>query len=263
MEYVFDNSNANPRNPDHPPRRVQWGWRSADEMADVWIQVMTRSDADRLRLGRDVRRKMAEEDVVGCEALIAREPDYVDLRNDAASLYLELGQPEAALMHFTVVSRLESQSAVARYNVGVATEAAGRTAAAAAHYEAAVLLDPTYSLAHNNLGSVRLAEGRLDEARRHYERAVATSATNAEARNNLGAVLLAAGDAGAIVYLQQAISLRPTYPEAHFNLARAYASMGRPADAAAEGAVAEAQAVAAGKAELTAQVRELLRLNRR
>ena len=27
MEYVFDNSSANPRNPEHPPKRVQWGWR--------------------------------------------------------------------------------------------------------------------------------------------------------------------------------------------------------------------------------------------
>src|SRR3977135_3504885 len=50
MEDTFDNSNANPRNPDHPPTRVQWGWRSSDEMADVWIQVMTRTDADRARL---------------------------------------------------------------------------------------------------------------------------------------------------------------------------------------------------------------------
>ena len=127
MEYVFDNSDANPRNPDHPPERVSWGWRSSDEMADVWIQVMTRSDADRVRLTGDVRRKMAAEDAVGCETLIARQPDYVDLRNDAASLYLELGQPRDALRHFEAVARLQPQSAPAHYNVGVALEAAGRT----------------------------------------------------------------------------------------------------------------------------------------
>ena len=98
MEYVFDNSDANPRNPEHPPRRVPWGWRSSDEMADVWIQVMTRSDADRNRLAPDVRRKMATEDAIGCETLIAREPEYAALRDDAAALYMELGQPEQALI---------------------------------------------------------------------------------------------------------------------------------------------------------------------
>jgi tetratricopeptide (TPR) repeat protein/mono/diheme cytochrome c family protein len=261
MEYVFDNSDANPRNPDHPPRRVAWGWRSSDEMADVWIQVMTRSEADRARLGVDVRRKMAAEDVVGCETLIARQPDYADLRNDAASLYLELGQAERALTHFAVVRRLQPQSAAARYNVGVTLEALGRTADAAREYEAAVQFDPSYSLAHNNLGSLRVAEGRLEEARAHYERAVASGPANAEARNNLGAVLLAYGDpAASMVHLQEALRLRPSYPEAHFNLARALASAGRLADAIGEAAIAEAQATAADKSALVAQIREQLRL---
>ena len=40
--YVFDNSIGNPRNPDRPPMRARWGWRSTDEMADVWIQVTHR-----------------------------------------------------------------------------------------------------------------------------------------------------------------------------------------------------------------------------
>ena len=44
MTYVFDNSIGNPRNPDRPPTRARWGWRSTDEMADVWIQVITASD---------------------------------------------------------------------------------------------------------------------------------------------------------------------------------------------------------------------------
>jgi Flp pilus assembly protein TadD/mono/diheme cytochrome c family protein len=263
MEYVFDNSDANPRNPAQPASRVGWGWRSSDEMADVWIQVMTRSEEDRARLGVDIRRKMAAEDVVGCETLIAREPDHVDLRNDAARLYLELGQPQRALSHFAVVRGLQPQSAVARYNVAVTLEALGRTADAAREYEVAVRFDPGYSIAHNNLGSLRVVEGRVDEARAHYERAVASGPANAEARNNLGAVLLAYGDpAGSIAQLQEALRLRPGYTEAHFNLARAYASAGRFAEAVAEAEIAEAEAMAAGKSALAAQVREQLRLYR-
>jgi tetratricopeptide (TPR) repeat protein len=257
MEYVFDNSDANPRNPSHPARRVEWGWRSSDEMADVWIQVMTRTDADRARLGVDVRRKMAAEDVVGCETLVARQPDYADLRNDAASLYLELGQPQRALTHFAAVRQLQPQSAVARYNVAVTLEALGRTADAAREYEAALQFDPAYSVAHNNLGSLMVAQGRVDDARSHYERAVASGPANAEARNNLGAILIALNDASAsIPQLLEAIRLRPVYAEAHYNLARAYASAGRFAEAVTEAALAEAQAAAAGKSALTALIRD-------
>jgi Flp pilus assembly protein TadD len=258
MEYVFDNSDRNPRNPDHPPQRVSWGWRSSDEMADVWIQVMTRSEDDRTRLGVVSRHKMAAEDAIGCETIIAREPEYAAVRNDAAALYLELGEPERALPHFEAVRRLQPQSAVARYNVGVALEALGRVDAAAQEYQAAVRLDPRYSVAHNNLGNIRLAEHRVDEARREYERAVESGPGNAEAHNNLGAVRLAIGDAGgAIEPLEAAVRLRSTYPEAHFNLARAYAAVGRAADARRAAAIGEAQAIAAGKAELAARIREL------
>ena len=259
MEDVFDNSDTNPRNPSRPPTRVSWGWRSSDEMADMWIQVMTRSESDRLRLIADVRRKMAAEDAIGCETLIARQPEHVDLRNDAASLYLELGRPADALKHFEAVARLQPQSAQAHYNVGVALEGTGRAVEAARAYETAVRLDPAYSHAHNNLGSLLLSAGRLDDARRAFERAVESATDNVEAVNNLGAVLLALGDAAAALpHLTRATELRPTYPEAHFNLARAFASTRQPEAALREAAVAESQASAAGKAALVGQIRELL-----
>ena len=260
-EIVFDNSSENPRNPNRPPVRVSWGWRSSDEMGDVWVQVMTRTEADRARLSRDIRRKMAAEDAIGCEVLIAREPNHADLRNDAALLYMELGQPGRAAAHFNVVTRLRPQSAVARYNVGVAREAAGKSADAAREYEAALRLDPAYSLAHNNLGNVRLAEGRIADARRHYERAVETGPDNAEAHNNLGGVLVGFGEIdAAVAHLQDALRLRPAYAEAHFNLARAYAAASRFDEAIRE--ANEAQRSADGKPKLIEQIRQLIELCR-
>jgi tetratricopeptide (TPR) repeat protein len=260
-ELVFDNSSENPRNPNRPPVRVSWGWRSSDEMGDVWVQVMTRTEADRARLSRDIRRKMAAEDAIGCEVLIAREPNHADLRNDAALLYMELGQPGRAAAHFNVVTRLRPQSAVARYNVGVALEAAGKSADAAREYEAALQLDPAYSLAHNNLGNVRLAEGRIADARRHYQRAVETGPDNAEAHNNLGGVLVGLGEIDAAVsHLKDALRLRPAYAEAHFNLARAYAAASRFDEAIRE--ANEAQRSADGKPNLIEQIRQLIELCR-
>jgi len=37
MEYTYDNSEANRRNPQRPPQRVRWRQNSLDEMGDLWI----------------------------------------------------------------------------------------------------------------------------------------------------------------------------------------------------------------------------------
>lgn len=50
MEFTYDNSDANPRNPNHPARRVMWGPGSTDEMAGLHIAVapVARDDAEEL-----------------------------------------------------------------------------------------------------------------------------------------------------------------------------------------------------------------------
>lgn len=191
IEYTFNNSKSNPRNPDVEPARVAWGWRSSDEMADVWLQVLTRSDADRNRLQAQIDVKMLAEDAVGCEVLLQREPNYVPLRNDAALIYMKLGRPALALPHFEAISRLEPASANAWYNEGVALEAMGRKADAIDRYQRAVRLKPDYGVAHVNLGSLMVAEGRFDEARREYVSAVTAEPTSADAHANLAFVMLA------------------------------------------------------------------------
>ncbi len=50
MEFTYDNSDDNPRNPNHPARRVVWGPGSTDEMAGLHIAVapVEEDDADEL-----------------------------------------------------------------------------------------------------------------------------------------------------------------------------------------------------------------------
>jgi len=40
MEFTYDNSINNPRNPNHPPKRVTWGEQTADEMAEIHLRVV-------------------------------------------------------------------------------------------------------------------------------------------------------------------------------------------------------------------------------
>ena len=100
MRWVYDNSPNNPRNPERPPKRAQWGQHSSDEMGDLWIQVLTRNEADLVTLTRQFRAKVALEDINGYEAEIDRHPHNAALHDDAALLYLEIGRPGAAVMHF-------------------------------------------------------------------------------------------------------------------------------------------------------------------
>lgn len=219
-EYRFDNSPANPRNPLVPPRRAVWGFRTADEMADVWMQVMTASDEDRLTLERNFRRKAAAEDIAGGEMQLAVDPANAALHDDVAALNLELGRADAARIHFEAVQRLRPASAAAQYNVGTALEALKRYAEAAKRYRAALALDPHYARAHVNLGNLQLLDGRVAEAADHYRAAVESDRGNAEAHNNLGRALGLLGQrASAIVHLRAALTLRPT-ASTHVNLAQ-------------------------------------------
>ena len=52
MEFVYDNSAANPRNPSNPPKRVEWGSDATDEMAGLHIQVTPVRMEDLPELGR-------------------------------------------------------------------------------------------------------------------------------------------------------------------------------------------------------------------
>ena len=49
--FTYDNSDANVRNPNHPPRRVTWGAGSSDEMAGLHLQVIPANDDDMHELG--------------------------------------------------------------------------------------------------------------------------------------------------------------------------------------------------------------------
>jgi len=212
MSYTFDNSSDNPRNPSSPPERVRWGWRSSDEMADVWIQMFTRREADRQALMRVANRKMTSEDAVGAELLIEREPNHINLRNDAALIYQELGQPERALEHFVAVARLAPLSPAAHYNEGIALEALGRRDAAKAQYEESIRLDPSYARGHHNLANLLYTEQRFEDAAAEYQAALQIDPSNVDARCSLARVLTETNRAsGAVTEYEKALAQRPEY----------------------------------------------------
>ena len=91
MEYTYDNSSTNVRNPELPPARVFWGQRSRDEMGDLWFQLLAANETDRARMNAEISAKMTAEDIVGYETMLKVTPDDAELHDDVALLYMGMG----------------------------------------------------------------------------------------------------------------------------------------------------------------------------
>lgn len=266
MRYTFDNSSRNPRNPSMPARRVRFGQRSVDEMAELLVQVLPKSAADRAVLDRDFRVKATRDAIVGYETMLAGEPDSVPMHNDVAMLYLGTGDVEQAIAHFEIAVRLEPENRAAHYNLAAALTRARKTAEAIAAYRRALALSPGYAQAHNNLGAALTDTGALDEAEEHYRRALALDPDYVDARVNLavlrqtqgrvrdaigeyetarrraprhpvalngeGSAWQALGDLDrAMTRYREALASAPDYADARYNLGTALHARGRTGEA--------------------------------
>ena len=89
-EFSFDNSSGNPRNPNNPPERVVYGSNSDDEMADLILQVLPRSEADRDELLQAQAWQHDAEDMAYMAALEFSQGEQA----------YSSGQLAAATMHF-------------------------------------------------------------------------------------------------------------------------------------------------------------------
>lgn len=253
MEYAYDNSAGNARNPHNPPRRVRWGQQTTDEMGDVWIQVLARDDRERARLASDSRAKALREDVTGYRTMLARHPDDAALHENLAKCYLLLGERAAALTAITESVRLRPDSAAGRYNLGTALASLGRHDEAVREFTEAVRLDADFAYAHNSLGVSSHATGQTADAVGHFRRAIAIEPTYANAHNNLGKALEVQGRLDeAIAEYDEALRIQPDHQQTRRNMSDALARAIAAADAALQ------QATATPDPQLLIEIRERL-----
>jgi Tfp pilus assembly protein PilF len=208
MEYTYDNSADNIRNPQLPPARVYWGQRSNDEMGDLWFQLLATSEPDRLAMREQINAKMTVEDIAGYETMLRVDPKDAELHDDVALLYLGVGQLAPAVRHFEASAALKPDSAAAQFNLGTALAQAGRLDEAVAAFRSALARRPDYALAHNNLGQVMLAQGKTGDALKHLQEAVRLDAANPQAMFGLAEAYAAVGSFDlAIETIDKAIKL--------------------------------------------------------
>ena len=227
MRFSYDNSAGNPRNPSRPPRRVTYGWKTFEEMGDLWFQVLPRDRADRKILTQDFLRKERLAQLAGLEKQLEINPGDLGKRNDLGYWNLQAGRLTAAVRAFEEVLEGDPGSVFAWHNLGLARNLQGETSKATAAYRRAIEADPAHAPSLNNLAVVLVNTGQAAEAERHLRQAILIQPRYVEAYGNLGAILVSfARIEDAVAVYQKAVEIYPGYGPVHYNLAGLYQKAG-------------------------------------
>lgn len=227
MRYTYDNSADNPRNPHHPPRRVQYGPESTDEMGDLWLQFVARSAADTERLAASYREHELRKDILAAERLVARSSADARWRNLLGARYVQAGRTNDALVQLNEAVRLAPRSVEARFNLARALQLQGNITGAVRQFREASRLAPRDDSILVGLANALQDQDRTGEAATELRRAIALNPNAAEAHNNLGVALGMLGRLDeAVEHFRRALQIRPDYPDAERNLAAALQAIG-------------------------------------
>jgi len=175
MRYHYDNSSDNPRNPNHPPKRVLAGNQATDEMGHLWLQVLPHAAGDH-------RRELQE--AVMRHRLKKNPRDFVAHMNLGAILLSRLN-PQAAVDELLVAARLQPNRPEVHNMLGLGLATLNRNAEAIPHFELALKARPDYASARFNLATAQAKTGKVDEAIANLRRILAANPEDPYAKRRL------------------------------------------------------------------------------
>jgi tetratricopeptide (TPR) repeat protein len=216
MRWTYDNSAANVRNPNHPPRRVVAGNKASDEMGHLWIQVLPRNRDDLIILQESLMRQR-----------LRKYPNEFTAHFNLGAALQSMGKPEEAINHFLEALRIRPTDATARNNLGTALQSMGKPQEAISQFREALRNKPDYINAHYNLGNSLLSMGKPEEAVSHFLEVLRSRPDDADAHNDLGSALAMQGKlTEAAAHFEQALRINLEHANAHYNLGKVFAIQG-------------------------------------
>jgi Tfp pilus assembly protein PilF/mono/diheme cytochrome c family protein len=213
LHYVYDNSDENPMNPNHPPARVAGGNRSSDEMCHLWLQVLpVNFDAAQGDPRMALQEALARHN-------IEKNPGDFEAHYNLAAMLQARDKLDAAISEYEAAARLRPDDATANNALGAAWVAAGRPERGVRYLQSALQARPDYFDAHYNLGIALAAENDFEGASEQFRLALQLQPQDAGVEANLGATLAEMGRlAEAKSHFERALELDPNQPIAKENL---------------------------------------------
>jgi tetratricopeptide (TPR) repeat protein len=232
MRFHYDNSDANPRNPNHPAQRVRGGNQATDEMSHLWLQVLPRGEQDRrMELQEALMRHRLD-----------KYPGDFSAQFNLGALELAKENSTGAIPYLRAAVEARPDQPVALNTLGAALLSAGNASEATVILERALQLNPRYTNARYNLANALAEQQHWEPAAAQFRAVLKENASDAGARQHLGEVLRLWGDEMAAAHrMEDAVSryresLNFLWDDAqlHSDLGTALAKLSRFQEAVAE-----------------------------
>jgi tetratricopeptide (TPR) repeat protein len=175
MRYQYDNSAGNPRNPNHPPKRVRSGNQATDEMGHLWLQVLPHDAGD--------HRRQLQEAVM--RHRLDKNPNDAVAHTNLGAILLSRLDPQAAVTELRAAVRLEPNQPEVHNMLGLGLATLNRNADAIPQFETALRARPDYASARFNLATALAKLGRIDEAVANLRQILAANPNDAYAKQRL------------------------------------------------------------------------------
>jgi len=209
LEIMYDNSAKNPRNPNHPPKRVIWGFQATDEMAYLQLKVITEGNGSQLQMATPWDALIQE-----YRQLIETKPDDAKLYYDLATLLQRKGDLHQAFAALNKALELDPHMPEAHYDLGLILWQQGHLDYGIKEFRDAIRVRPTYEQAYFKLGAALFQKEELDSALTEFQAALRLNPQNAGAYLAVGSILERKGNidaaAAAFHHAQMLMNARMT-----------------------------------------------------
>jgi Flp pilus assembly protein TadD len=232
MRYHYDNSAANVRNPNQPPKRVRSGNQATDEMAHLSLQVLPR--------GAQEERAELQEAIM--HHRLQKYPGDFTAQFNLGVMMLEHRRNADALGYLRGAVAARPNNPVALNALGEALLSTGDVNDAVGFFERAIQVNPHYTDARSNLAIALIKQQRWEPAAAEFRKVLADKPDDPGARQKLGEVLRLLGYVSAqkgsfgdaVAYWRESLQFRPDDAALHSDLGEVLARFGRTREAVPE-----------------------------
>ena len=211
MEFVYDNSTQNVRNPFDPPQRITLGPRTTDEMGDLWLQVVPKRPREREILAGHFGMREDEAQFRQYAFLTRVRPDFIVARNEYGVMLDMRGRHDEARHHLKHALSIDPDNVPSLHNLGVVEMGQENYDKAAELLEQARRLAPNFPDPKRNLGMVRYMQGQFEASKVLLTEYLKTNRFDTEAHLCIANARQRLGDTkAALGHLQFVLSYDPS-----------------------------------------------------